>query len=378
MSDHIHNALEHVQEKIDEYREKTLEYYFEDGSHVIFEKYTIDTLGVIRNKKTGKMLGYGNGAYNRCGVVDGAGKQRLIFVARAVASTFLGKPSTLAHTVDHIESEQKKNDSLLNVRWLCKPGQRNNQTRQNMLKTALIIVKDGIEKTAKEWVVNENAMKKSDECKYTDDMISIYAKNKQHGFAYKEYHDLPCEVWKKIPWSENKKGHWEISDMNRMKYVTMSGVENVIEGNRLRLNEGYPVVGINRKKWKCHILAFTMFHETEWELKKPDEIVLHENDDKMDFRPHKLRLGTDSENQKDSHDNSKRDGTKTARMKCASYADGVKEREFKSQTDAAKYIYSLKISKSNVDGIKCKICLALSGNRHSTYGRTWKKLCFLT
>ena len=35
---------------------KTLEYYYADGSHVVFDKYTIDTLGVIRNKKTGKVL----------------------------------------------------------------------------------------------------------------------------------------------------------------------------------------------------------------------------------------------------------------------------------------------------------------------------------
>lgn len=29
---------------------KPLEYHFDDGSHVIFNNYTIDTSGVIRNK----------------------------------------------------------------------------------------------------------------------------------------------------------------------------------------------------------------------------------------------------------------------------------------------------------------------------------------
>ena len=43
-----------------DYLVKTLEYYFEDGSHVIFEKYTIDTLGIIKNKKSGKTPSYGN------------------------------------------------------------------------------------------------------------------------------------------------------------------------------------------------------------------------------------------------------------------------------------------------------------------------------
>ena len=28
---------------------KTLEYYYADGTHIVFDKYTIDTEGVIRN-----------------------------------------------------------------------------------------------------------------------------------------------------------------------------------------------------------------------------------------------------------------------------------------------------------------------------------------
>ncbi|AGE57875.1 hypothetical protein PBCVNW6652_064R [Paramecium bursaria Chlorella virus NW665.2] len=375
MSDHINNALEHVQEKIDEYREKTLEYYFEDGSHVIFEKYTIDTLGVIRNKTSGKTPGYGNGMYNECIVLDDAGKPRHIRIARAVASTFIGKPPTSSHTADHIESKQKKNDTLKNIRWLCKSGQRDNQKRPETYKAAFIIVNDGVEKSAKEWVYHMNATKALEQCEYTVGMITHYAKKKQRGFAYKEYPDLPCEDWMEIPWSKNGQGaQWKISNMNRMKFITATGAENVLEGNSLCLAEGYPSVCINRKKWKCHILAFMMFREAEWELKKDDEMVLHEDDAKDDFRPHKLRLGTDSDNKKDANNNGKRDGAKTARMKCASYIDGVKEREFKSQTEAAEFIYSNKISKSNVDGIKCKICLALSGERLSAYKRTWKKL----
>jgi hypothetical protein len=35
---------------------KSLEYYSEDGTHVIFDKYTIDVNGVVRNTKTGRMI----------------------------------------------------------------------------------------------------------------------------------------------------------------------------------------------------------------------------------------------------------------------------------------------------------------------------------
>ena len=35
---------------------KTLEYYFDNGSYIIFNKYTIDHVGVMKNKRTGKVL----------------------------------------------------------------------------------------------------------------------------------------------------------------------------------------------------------------------------------------------------------------------------------------------------------------------------------
>jgi hypothetical protein len=212
MSDYLPKPLE--------YLVKTLEYYFEDGSHVVFEKYTIDTLAVIRNVKTGKTPSYGSGTYNLCSVIDAYGKRRNIRVARAVASTFLGKPPTLAHTADHEESEEKKNDALTNVRWLDQSGQKNNRNMPDTLKTAFFVVKDGVEKTLREWVDHMNVVKKQEEREYTYDMIKYYAQKKQHGFAYKEYLDLEGEIWKSIKGSKNKKGCWEISNMKRVKYVT--------------------------------------------------------------------------------------------------------------------------------------------------------------
>mgnify|MGYP001809843174 CR=1 FL=1 len=350
--------------------EETLEYYFEDETHVIFEKYTIDTLGIIKNKKSGKTPSYGKGEYNRCGVYDDDGKQRNIRVARAVASTFLGKPPTTEHTADHIESKQKKNDALTNIRWLCKPGQRDNQNRPETLKSAFIIVKDGVEKTVNEWVDHMNTMKISEDRKFTYDMIQGYAQRKTHGFAYKEYPDLEGEKWLEIEGSKTKRGdYWEISNMNRVKYITSIGTENVLWGGHLGRLDGYPFIKINGKKCMCHILAFAAFHEESWAAKKPEEIVRHENDDREDFRPHKLCLGTASDNNKDAYDNGKRDGTKTARMKCASYIDGVLEKDdYTSLTDAAEYLKSKGYPKASQGGIS----MALS-DKCIMYGRTWKK-----
>ncbi|AGE59011.1 hypothetical protein PBCVOR070422_188L [Paramecium bursaria Chlorella virus OR0704.2.2] len=285
-----------------DYLVKTLEYYFEDGSHVIFEKYTIDTLGFIRHRISGLTLRYGNGMYNRCSVFDDNGKERGIRVARAVASTFIGKPMH-GHTADHIMSEQKKNDALTNIRWNCKSGQSSNQIRPETQKSAFIVVKDGVEKTLNEWVNHMNATKMPKDCEFTYGMIQGYARRKTHGFAYKKYPDLEGEEWKEIKGSDNKRGdRWKVSNMNRIKWITKCA-ENVLWGPRLGRSNGYPLVCINGKKWYCHILAFAAFHETEWNLKKYDEMVLHEKDNKEDFRPHKLRLGTASENAKDAYAN---------------------------------------------------------------------------
>ena len=354
--------------------EETLEYYFEDESHVIFEKYTIDTLGIIKNKKSGKTPSYRNEKYNRCDVTDNDGKRRGIFVCRAVASTFLGKPPTPGHTADHIESEQKKNDALTNIRWATPSQQRNNQIRPESHRSAFIIVKDGVEKTVKEWVNYMFDTKTPDERKFTESMINHYARNKQHGFTYKEYPDLPGEDWREIEGSKTKRGdHWEISNMNRVRWVT-NHASNVLCGERLGRLKGYPRVKINGKQWLCHILAFQTFHPKLWAAKKPEEMVRHEDDNKDDFRPHKLRLGTASDNVKDSHNNGKRDGTKTMRIKCASYVDGVLEKEHISQKDAAEYIKLKGCSVKSVKNIRIAIGQALSGKLLTLYGRTWQKI----
>jgi len=344
-----------------------LEYYFEDGSHVIFKKYTCNALGIINNKKSGRTPSYGNGEYNVCGVVDEDGKERHIRVARAVASTFLGKPPTNKHTADHIISEQKKNDALANIRWLCKKGQRDNQIRPDTQKSAFTIVKDGIEKTMNEWVECMNAMKMPEEREFTKGMIKGYAQRKQHGFAYKKYPDLEGEKWEEIKGSKTKRGdYWKISNMNRVKYIT-NHAENVLWGDRLGRHKGYPIISINGKQCLCHILAFEAFNPT---ISRGDMMVCHEDDNREDFRPHKLRLGTASDNAKDSYANGKYNDTKSARKKCASYIDGVHEEDHLSLTGAAEYLKS----KGYLNASQSGISQALSDKYKSNtmYDRTWE------
>ena len=351
---------------------ETLRYYFEDGTLVIFDNYTIDTSGVIINKKGKTLSRHKVGRYNMCIVRDTFGNKRNIYIGRAIVSTFIGPPETMKHTADHIDRDPD-NDTLENLRWNCKKGQRKNQDRQCTYKSAFIIVKDGIEKTSKEWEDHLTKEKNYNDRDYTSGMIKYYAQTKKHGFAYKEYTDLPDEIWKHVLGSDTSRGRWEISDMNRMKYVTKFA-ENVFSGNRFVIRGGYPTVSINGKLTGCHIISFETFFPDEYDSMKQDEMILHEDDNREDFRPHKLRIGTRSDNMKDAYDNGKHDGKQTARMKCASYVNGVFEKEYISQRDAMQYLKCIGIEKASSKRISEVLKAYKNGEILTRYGRTWQTI----
>ena len=345
---------------------KTLEYYYANGKHVVFDKYIINTIGDVQNNKSGKKMSKALiDGYYKVTVRDNNTKPHYLSVARAIASTFLGKPPTLQHTADHIISDQKLNNDISNIRWACKIKQVNNRNKPDTLKSAFVIVKDNLEMTMKEWVEYLKDINNPFGRKYNVGMINDYAIRKRYGFSYKEYPDLEGEVWKRVKDSENNQGRWEISNKSRMKYITKH-TSNILSGERFGLISGYPCVGIQGKTKLCHILAFEAFISTE---SRGELLVLHKHDDKTDFRPENLRLGSRSENANDAYDNGKRDGAKTARMKCASYINGILEKEFGSQEDAAEYLRDNGYEKAQ----QSNISLALSGNK-LTYGRTWKRV----
>ena len=344
-----------------------LQYYFSDGTHVIFDKYTINLSGIIHSKKTEKEIGYriSNGYY-KASVYDNDGKQRSISVARAVASTFLGKPPTMHHTADHIVSDQKLNNNVSNIRWASKSEQVVNRTMPDTIKSAFIITKGCEQFTAKEWVAHLTGIKNPFGRYYTYSIITQYAQKKQHGFAYEEPPDLIGEIWKQIDNSKTQKGQWEISNMNRVRYVTKYA-SKVLSGEQLGMANGYPCIGINGKQKHCHILSFDAFNSG---VLRGDLMVLHKNDNRLDFRPENLRLGTARDNGKDAHDNGKHDGTKTSRMRCASFINGILEKEFDSLSDAAAYLWTNGYPKAKYTNIS----MVLSGINNTTCGRLWKKL----
>jgi hypothetical protein len=344
----------------------TLTYYSEDGTLKIFDKYTLYHFGFVRNRKTGQVLqNIKNGKYNFVSVYDDEGTRYNISISRAIASSFIGPPPSREHTADHLD-RNPDDDNIYNIEWATKSEQNKNQVRPGVNKDALVVVRDGIEKTVNEWIEYLKHEKNSFGREYTKGAIENYLKKKMFGFAFKDYPNLPGETWKSIPNTHN----WMISDMNRIKFIT-SRAENVISGERLGLSvKGYPTISINKKQKYCHILSFMAFFPDDWAAKKPNEIVLHKDDDKLDFRPHMLRLGTQSQNITDAHDNGCYDDSQSGRMKCVSYINGVYELLHDSQTDAANYLKHIGYKKAS----RKSIGPAIDGTRKSAYDRTWMKV----
>ncbi|AGE53490.1 hypothetical protein ATCVGM07011_309R [Acanthocystis turfacea Chlorella virus GM0701.1] len=341
---------------------KILEYCSADGTRTMFGDYTIDENGVIRNVVTGWLMTQCRNAsgYNVT-TLSHNGRRRAITVARALASTFLGSPPTIQHTVDHID-QNRSNDTLSNVRWLCKSGQGKNRAIPSDYNTAFVIVKDGIEHTAKEWV---GIFKKSDGTCYSTRHIQEFAQRQKHGFGYKVFPKLCAEVWKAVPNSKSKKGEWFISTKNRMKYKT-AYAENVLTAEQLSKWGSYPGVGINGKWLKCHYVSMMTFRPREYAAKLPGDVLCHKNDDKLDFNPFRLRWGTRQENATEAHDNGKHNGTNSARKPVGSYVGGELERVHESLGAATRYLRENGYPKAQHGNV-----IIVLNTNIKRYGRTW-------
>lgn len=346
---------------------RTLQYYWANGGLTVFEKYTIDENSMVTNIKTGRVATRHKNANGYCIInVSNERRQCSILVGRALASTFLGPPPTKHHTADH-KDQNSANDTLNNIQWLDKSGQAKNRTRPSEYKSAFVIENGGVENTVKEWVEVLKDETTPSGRKYTRDVIQYYAQRQRYGFRYKTFSNLPREVWKVVKGSENKQGRWLISSKSRMKYATKYA-ENVLTASQLTKSDGYPVVQINGKRWNCHELAFKAFRPNEYAARVPGDVILHKTDDKLDFSPFRLRLGSSSDNRSDAYINGKYDGTKTAQKPIASYIDCVLEQAHVSINDAARYLQkkwdSSKIFSSAVGRAAEK--------GYIEYGRTWK------
>jgi hypothetical protein len=341
------------------YADKTLELY-------TFPGITIDQTATIYNETTGEQVSKRvMGGYTKADIKDSSGKKRTINVGRAVASSFLGKPLDGGYTADHIKNKETVNDALSNIRWANKQTQGKNRTMPENCKSAFLIVKDGVEKTANEWAKEEGV---------TPQAIFYRAVSGTKEFTYKKYEDLPNEVWKDVEGSRTPNGYWQISNMCRIKYITKYA-DNVISGDRLCIPRrgGYPIARIKGKTILLHILAFKTFFPVEYEKKTDDMMVLHKNDIKTDFRPENLELGTRSENGLQAHRNGRYDHTLSAGKKCVSIDTGGIEKEHASLCDAARYLNDIGYTSARGPTISNAIRKTeAKGKAHIIYDHAWR------
>ncbi|ABU43749.1 hypothetical protein AR158_C203R [Paramecium bursaria Chlorella virus AR158] len=358
----------------EEYRKDTLRYFKDDGTFEIFDDYTIDTNRVVERKDGGKSpTPYEQNGYLSINVRKNK-KQYSRSLARAMLSTFLGPPPDLTFTADHIISEHKLDDDLSNLRWLDPSGQANNQNRPETLRSARIIVNELFpddELTAKEWT---ELLTKPDGTKYSRITILEWARTRENGFSYKTYEKIDVEEWK--IYGDPDKNHVAISNKNRVKDVTVSESghkeEHVRTADQLCLWGGYPSKKIDGVKHRVHILVFQLWYPDLWANRKPDDMVLHKHDNRLDFRPKNLYLGTGSKNVTDSYDNGKRDGTKSARQACIAYKNDEIIEEFESLSDAARYLEEHNTYLTFNAAIN-SIRRTLKKNKNKEYkGFTWK------
>ena len=343
--------------------EKKLEYHFETGEHIVFDSYTINENGEVKNNITGKKISLCiDNLYYRFTVVDNNKKPRKISLHRALASTFIGKPPTIQHSVDHINNNYLDN-RLDNIRWASSKQQIDNRNMPSIKKSAVLVVKDNIENTVKEW---------AKELKCSQKTICEYARLKLHGFSYLEFSDLKDEKWKYISNSKNSKGIWEISNLCRARYIT-NNFTNVIWGDRFYIKNGYPSIRINNQHRYVHDIVFEAFYPEVYKNKKQDEVIRHLNDDKLDFRPENLVLGSYSDNTMDAHNNGKYMGTKTERKKCVSINSSNNEERHNSQHEAVNYLKKNGYPNACLAGVWRALDNYDKGKSSNIYGRKWKR-----
>jgi len=334
--------------------------YYEDETlkKQIYTKYEINKECIIRHKKLKNPLSYHVvGGYYRVYPLDDTGKQKGIFVARAMLSTFMGPPPSPHHTADHIESEHKLDNKLGNLRWADEIEQKLNRNMPETHNSAFIIVHDGEEMSANEWAERLGVHNKT---------IIYRAQNERNTeWLYKIYDDLPGENWKFVTDSKNSQGWWTVSDLGRVAYHTNENTRKVYSPDELCMWGGYPSIKINGTPRLVHLIVFQTFRPEEYDAMKEGEMILHEDDERMDCRIDKLRVGTASENGRDAYDNGKHDGTKTARKPCVA-RQGEWSKPFDSLAEAVEWLQDDHKKAHHGPISKC-----LNGNRKTAYGYTW-------
>lgn len=306
------------------------------GIETKWMRYEASTCGQIRSvsKKTGKITILKQYLANRYYNVKVSNSSRRVH--QLVCMAHLRKPEEADETwtVDHVDADERFNNSIDNLRWASLSAQNSNQREydRTMINACPVV---GIHVLTGEIVKFDSGYSAEKLYGISNSGISRCINGHQH--TYMNYvwstpltlPDIPGEEWK--TWNVSSIYSILFSNKGRFAYAFKNGYVKKMrceEKNNQRANDEdrYPSFYKNKKEYTFHRIMYDLFIGP---IPK-DMIVHHKNSNKQCAYLENLELTTQSMNIKYAHDDGRYDGTHSVRTPVE--IDGVK---YESQKDAA-------------------------------------------
>ena len=321
---------------------KTVEYFSDDGAHLILDKYETDCQ-VVRKKTTKRNVKIHTSKKGYQFVPLYANKEskksRNFLLHRLFASTFYGKPEHPSFTPNH-KNRIKGDNRVDNLEWASKKEQVEDRNEYEQPNMRIPIVRvdsrgnetyfDGSYDAAKRTSHTRSSIRewcyKHRKCMAKD----VYGGRYTWKFADTP-EDLPGENWKFVEGEKKAVSQFGrvLVHMNEFYTSKRYAKEYTSEG-------GYPAISVNGKMKFIHVLVAEQF------IDNPENKPIVNHIDRMDTENASvanLEWATASENTLHAYDNGAFDGTTSARMAIrAVKLDTGEEFKFSSQHEAAKVL----------------------------------------
>ena len=273
--------------------------YYTTDEKRIYDCYEIhDKTGEIRNNKTNQYISSSDGKNTVRVTLFRNRKGEKVSVARAILSTFVGKPPTIYHTADHMNTNHQDN-RLENLRWATKSEQSYNQTRngeRDYKRIPIIVSIDNIEKEYQSISEASRDLGISGGTVHNilNETFDSSRKFKNITIKYKEItQDLQDEIWLEL----EEKPNVYISQYGRVKF-TRSRVTIIRSSAEIARERGnnYPSIALFNKKYYIHRLVAKYFLPIADCVYNTDLVIDHLDCDKNNASASNLQWVSRSEN----------------------------------------------------------------------------------
>lgn len=225
-------------------------------------------------------------------------KGEKVSVARAILSTFVGKPPTKYHSADHINTNSEDN-RIENLRWATKSEQSYNQTRtgdRDYKRIPIIVTIDNVKKEYQSISEASRDLEVSDGTIHNilNETFESSRKFKNITIKYKEItQNLKDEIWLEL----EEKPNVYISQYGRVKLVrSRITIIRSSEDIARERDDSYPNINMVGKKYYLHRLVAKYFLPLADCVYNTDLVIDHLDCDKNNSRASNLQWVSRSEN----------------------------------------------------------------------------------